>query len=131
MDAAHFQRIAKALADPRRFEILQTIAASGDEMLVALGEAGRYPDLIIADYRLALGERGTDVIARLRHELGTPLPALLVSGDTSTEAIAAMRGRGLEVLSKPVLPQELKTLVRRLLARRPIATAGMAEDSAL
>jgi ArsR family transcriptional regulator, arsenate/arsenite/antimonite-responsive transcriptional repressor len=32
MDAAHFQRIAKALADPRRFEILQTIAASGDEM---------------------------------------------------------------------------------------------------
>lgn len=32
MDAAHFQRIAKALADPRRFEILQTIAASGEEM---------------------------------------------------------------------------------------------------
>jgi len=32
MDAAHFQRIAKALADPRRFEILQTIAASGGEM---------------------------------------------------------------------------------------------------
>ena len=32
MDAAHFQRVAKALSDPRRFEILQTIAASGDEM---------------------------------------------------------------------------------------------------
>ena len=32
MDADRFQRIAKALADPRRFEILETIAASGDEM---------------------------------------------------------------------------------------------------
>src|SRR5215212_2889345 len=30
MDAARFTRIAKALADPRRFEILQTIAA-GEE----------------------------------------------------------------------------------------------------
>lgn len=32
MDAAHFQKVAKALADPRRFGILETIAASGDEM---------------------------------------------------------------------------------------------------
>ena len=32
MDTARFQRVAKALADPRRFEILETIAASGGEM---------------------------------------------------------------------------------------------------
>jgi ArsR family transcriptional regulator len=32
MDAAQFQKIAKALADPRRFEILETIASAGDEM---------------------------------------------------------------------------------------------------
>ena len=32
MDAAQFQRIAKALADPRRFEILEVIAAAGSEM---------------------------------------------------------------------------------------------------
>jgi ArsR family transcriptional regulator len=31
MDAAQFHKIAKALADPRRFEIFETIAA-GDEM---------------------------------------------------------------------------------------------------
>lgn len=30
MDANQFQRIAKALADPRRFEILEKIAASGE-----------------------------------------------------------------------------------------------------
>ena len=32
MDAAQFQKIAKALADPRRFEILEVIASAGDEM---------------------------------------------------------------------------------------------------
>jgi ArsR family transcriptional regulator len=30
MDANQFQRIAKALADPRRFEILEVIATSGE-----------------------------------------------------------------------------------------------------
>lgn len=32
MDTAQFQRIAKALADPRRFEILEVIASAGDEL---------------------------------------------------------------------------------------------------
>jgi len=32
MDAKQFQRIAKALADPRRFEILEVIASSGDDI---------------------------------------------------------------------------------------------------
>jgi ArsR family transcriptional regulator len=32
MDASRFQKIAKALADPRRFEILEVIAAAGEEM---------------------------------------------------------------------------------------------------
>jgi ArsR family transcriptional regulator, arsenate/arsenite/antimonite-responsive transcriptional repressor len=32
MDATQFQRIAKALADPRRFEILEVIASAGNEM---------------------------------------------------------------------------------------------------
>lgn len=32
MDVAQFQRIAKALADPRRFEILEVIASAGDEL---------------------------------------------------------------------------------------------------
>jgi ArsR family transcriptional regulator, arsenate/arsenite/antimonite-responsive transcriptional repressor len=32
MDANRFQRIAKALADPRRFEIFEEMAASADEL---------------------------------------------------------------------------------------------------
>jgi ArsR family transcriptional regulator len=32
METAQFQRIAKALSDPRRFEILEVIASAGDEL---------------------------------------------------------------------------------------------------
>lgn len=32
MDSAQFHKIAKALADPRRFEILEVIASAGSEM---------------------------------------------------------------------------------------------------
>lgn len=32
MEAAQFHRIAKALADPRRFEVFEKIAQAGDEM---------------------------------------------------------------------------------------------------
>lgn len=32
MDSTQFQRIAKALADPRRFEVLQVIAVAGEEL---------------------------------------------------------------------------------------------------
>ncbi len=92
-------------------------AASGEEMLIALGECGRYPDLIVVDYRLAGGALGTDAVALLRHELGVHIPAMLISGDSSAEAISAMRASSLHVLLKPVLPRELHLLVERLLSR--------------
>jgi two-component system, sensor histidine kinase len=91
-------------------------AASGDALLAALGETGTYPDLVIADYRLARGELGTDAVASLRSELGPSLPALLISGDSSTETLDVLRKSGLEFLLKPVLPGDLKAVATRLLA---------------
>jgi signal transduction histidine kinase len=93
-------------------------ATSGDDLLAALGEASRYPDLIVADYRLARGELGSAVVARLRDELGLPIPAVLISGDLSVTARREMRASGCEVLVKPVLPGELKAVSKSLLAER-------------
>ena len=76
---------------------------------------GRYPDLIIADYRLGEGELGTGVIERLRDEFGMSIPALLVSGDASAEAIANMRASIQDVLLKPVVPEQLRLTAERLL----------------
>jgi two-component system, sensor histidine kinase len=91
-------------------------ASSGDAILSALGEAGAYPDLIIADYRLAQHELGTDVVARVRHELGIPIPALLISGDSSAETLETLQRSGMDFLLKPVLPEELRAHALRLCA---------------
>jgi signal transduction histidine kinase/CheY-like chemotaxis protein len=94
-------------------------ASSGDTILSALGEAETYPDLIIADYRLGHGELGIDVVARIRYEIGSPIPALLISGDSSTETLETLRRSGVDFLLKPVLPEELKAHACRLCAPSP------------
>src|SRR5207237_8858456 len=102
-----------------RFETWESAvvgAASAEAILAALGETGQYPDLVIADYRLAGEELGTEVVARLRHELGWAVPALLISGDSSTATLDVLRASGLEFLLKPVLPEELKMVSSRLVA---------------
>jgi CheY-like chemotaxis protein len=91
-------------------------AGSAGAVLAVLGELGRYPDLIVADYRLAGDALGTDAVARLRAELGKSIPAVLISGDASAEAFAVMRSTAPDVLLKPVLPDELRLLAERLLA---------------
>jgi CheY-like chemotaxis protein len=91
-------------------------ATSCDALLSALGEALAYPDLVIADYRVGRDELGTEVVARLRHELGVAVPALLISGDSSAETLDTLRCSGLDFLLKPVLPEELKAHVLRLCA---------------
>ena len=91
-------------------------ATTGVALLAAVGETGRCPDLVVADYRLARGELGTEVVARLRRQLGAPVPALLISGDPSAAALTAMRASRCEVMLKPVLPGELQARSRRLLA---------------
>jgi signal transduction histidine kinase len=73
-------------------------------------------DLLITDYHLGEGETGLQIIAALRELLGLPLKAVLVTGDTSS----AIRGLPLDpclrITSKPVLADELLTLLRELLA---------------
>jgi CheY-like chemotaxis protein len=110
-----------AIVDAMRFWFAQWGAhvcggGSAAAVLAVLGELGRYPDLIVADYRLAGDALGTDAVARLRAELGKSIPAVLISGDASAEAFAAMRSTAPDVLLKPVLPDELRLLAERLLA---------------
>ncbi|TMG86421.1 MAG: hybrid sensor histidine kinase/response regulator, partial [Betaproteobacteria bacterium] len=101
-------------------------AASGEAMLAALGDAETYPDLLIADYRLAHDELGTEVVSRLRRELGLMIPALLISGDSSAATLDTLRNSGVDFLLKPVLPEELKAHAERLLA----SSAAAAHSSA-
>ena len=63
------------------------IATSEDTALAALAKVESPPDIIISDYRLGDGKTGFQVIERIRHTFGMPIPAFLMSGDTSPERL--------------------------------------------
>lgn len=94
-------------------------ADSGETALVELSKLDQRPDLIIADYRLANGMTGVQAIERLRRELGSTLPAFLISGDTAPERLRDAQERGIHLLHKPVPPMQLRAMITRLLKPVP------------
>jgi two-component system, sensor histidine kinase len=82
----------------------------------ALREGGI--SLIVADYQLGNGESGVDVIGEVRRRLGREVPAILMTGDTSTQAAEDARRQGLPLLHKPVDPAALQALIERATAVR-------------
>jgi two-component system, sensor histidine kinase len=95
--------------------------AQADAVLAALGALESYPDLIVADLRLAGDANGVDAVARLRDELGTPIPALIVSGDVSAAAARAVRAAGLPLLAKPVDATALRIAATMSVAHAAVA----------
>jgi signal transduction histidine kinase len=94
-----------------------------EDLLDALGDIARYPDLIVADLRLAGAYSGIDAIARLRDEFGTSIPAMIVSGDTSLAAASLVREAGLALFAKPVDPAALQAAACELIAEGPAREA--------
>lgn len=84
----------------------------------ACEHAEKSPDigLLITDYHLAAGETGLQVIAAVRERLGATLPAVLITGDTSSAIRDLECDVNLRTASKPVNPDELLALLSQLLA---------------
>jgi signal transduction histidine kinase len=98
-------------------------AATPDEVLVDL-DPGERPDLIICDYRLANGESGIAAIADLRKAYETPVPAFIMSGDTTPERLREARESGHLLLHKPVRAMALRAMINRLLKTSRVAGAA-------
>lgn len=90
-------------------------AGSDDAALAGLAAHQGRPNLIISDYLLANGRTGVDVIERLRGAFAVPIPAFLISGDTTSERMRDADTRGLPLLHKPVSPMALRSMVNQLL----------------
>jgi CheY-like chemotaxis protein/two-component sensor histidine kinase len=88
-------------------------SATGEDVIQAVHSRERLPDLIIADFRLAGGAVGTDVIDRLRRELDPEIPALLISGSTGAERVSEADAKRYDLLLKPVNPEALRELIGR------------------
>ena len=90
-------------------------ADSSDAALAGLAYHQEQPNLVISDYFLANGTTGVDVIERLRAAFADPIPAFLISGDTTRERLRDADARGLPLLHKPVSPMALRSMVNQLL----------------
>ncbi len=82
----------------------------------ALRDSKLLPDIVISDYHLGPSETGADLIASVRTQFGRALPALLLSGDTSS-AIHELSATGsYRLLSKPVDAELLSDTITQLLS---------------
>jgi CheY-like chemotaxis protein len=100
-------------------EVVGTAVTSGDAIKAARANP---PDLAIVDLQLANGTRGQDAALVLRTEFG--VPCVILSGSVhslTAEERAAIRP--IALLSKPVLPHELRRLAEGRWRDEPCDTA--------
>jgi two-component system CheB/CheR fusion protein len=93
-----------------------TTAEDGRKALQLAARGAIRPDLVVADYNLPQGLNGLQVVAGLRETLGDQIPAVILTGDISTDALREIAQGGHLHLYKPVKPKELTGLIRRCLA---------------
>ena len=92
----------------------EVMTADSKDAALAYADASEPPQIIISDYHLG-GCTGLSVIKAIQHCLDKPVPALLMSGDTSPELIQRIREHSLFLLQKPVKPVHLRKVMRQLL----------------
>jgi len=78
------------------------------------------PDVVLVDYQLLNGETGLMVAREVHKRWGAHIPIVLITGDTRTETIQALRQSGFPLLHKPVRANQLRALLTTLLQGRVI-----------
>ncbi len=89
------------------------LAESARDALKVMALTDGSPDLIISDFRLRNHLNGVDAVEAIRESLERPVPAIIITGDTSPERLREISGTGLHVMHKPVNPDELQALMQQ------------------
>jgi len=92
------------------------IAATADEALELCAD-GSPPDAMLVDFLLPGGRDGIAAIEMLRSSLGHAVPAIIVSGESSSEELARIERSGFVLLHKPIAPARLRAALSYLLAQ--------------
>jgi two-component system CheB/CheR fusion protein len=97
------------------------VAEDGHKALEMTAHGAVEPDIVIADYNLPGGMTGLQAIAELRTALRREIPALILTGDISTDTLRQIANERCVYLNKPANAEELMRLVGTLLVaeRRP------------
>ncbi len=91
------------------------IATEAAGALDFVARGGLRPDVILADYNLPGGMNGLELIAKIRERLHDRLPAVVLTGDISTETLRQASAQDCIQLNKPVKLPDLARLIQNLL----------------
>jgi signal transduction histidine kinase len=91
---------------------------SAEDVLPAVRENERLPDLLITDLRLANGESGLDVARALHQSLSAPVPVLILTGDLFADVALDDPAVPLKLIHKPVVTSTLRAVLEDLLPAR-------------
>ncbi len=91
---------------------------SGAEVMRALNQNERLPDLLIADWRLANGETGLDAARLLHQNLSAQIPVLILTGDPIAQVALDDPKVPIKLIHKPVVTAQLREMLEDLLPPR-------------
>ena len=87
------------------------------------------PDIIITDFRLRHEETGKQVLQALRAYLGTSVPAIIMTGDTSPQRLRDAQSTSALLLHKPVSTGQLRDAMVQLITQpQPVPPDSMPPD---
>ncbi|WP_245986098.1 ATP-binding response regulator [Azospirillum thermophilum] len=93
-------------------------AADMREVFAAVDGLTEPPDVILTDLRLPGNVSGFDVIDRVRRLFATAIPAVVLTGETASDALLEGQRRGCSFLHKPLHPGELRREMEGIRAAR-------------
>jgi signal transduction histidine kinase/CheY-like chemotaxis protein len=107
---------------------VQTVATARDAVAAVAARDGA-PLLVLCDMWLGDGDNGIELLRRMNTLTGAPLSAILVSGDTGPQTLAAAADAGYALLHKPVSPAKLRAAVMNLASTlRTLNDSGLHDE---
>ena len=103
--------------------VLTASDAAGALQSVAKGDIR--PDVVLADYNLPNGMNGLQLILSLRERLSAPVPAIILTGDISTDTLRKIARENCVHLNKPVKLSELTQRLQALLPEVAVAASPL------
>ncbi len=94
-------------------------ARDGPAALRLLQDGPALPHLLLADFNLPSGMTGLQTVRQIRQATGQALPAIILTGDISTETTREVEAEGCTQLDKPAKREDLVRTMTALLGRRP------------
>jgi signal transduction histidine kinase len=102
------------------------LARSVEEALKFVGSSPRFPDVLITDHRLEGHKTGFDVIDEVNAALPYPIPAIVISGESTPSLESTVTATGALFMHKPVSAPRLYGAINQALASMPPAMAIVA-----